>query len=586
MSKEEVVNVPTKPDFNAHIRPLLWQLKHQDNPEKSSFWQKVSKSGLEKNDFQFLTKDFGAPYGIENKQDLTLLWRWARAGGSVEHPKWLYSPLPKARNTASDKNTLTDTETVGLADFLLSQLLELPDQNTPFSSWVKKSLQEGTPYDALLRELFTSPNFPANSIDFCTTAFLAENGLPLRLTRLLGTEDNSPLLKDAETLLSEFNLRSYRKLFDTETLEAVSALEHEISEHCESFAPLSLSPDSFMAWKSTSPAYVPLRTPNHHLNFQEEEGDGYFRKGLSLTKNKGSKLLDNLEDITALSFWVKGDCSLELRSEDVSSFISMSQNTLSLHSQKVGSPPEDAFTFPIYSQSTLWNHISLATDVSKANGFTLYLNGKDITPKRRFHFPFPSPSSSLLVRNLTQNPSTLDELKVFTTTLLSPLEQKALFDSSLPQTSFKDQNSALVVQHLNFLKNENFQAYLDKGLNLQTQLQTTLEKGRVACALPKGMNFNLNTGTYFKEAIPFSVSDTSPSELANWMITNASPWLARTTVSWVHEALTGMPMIDYAFPEDTIPENWEEIDQLAAGFIKSGWNLQLLATWIINRQTS
>jgi len=101
VEKEDITEVPKKPNFNAHIRPLLWKLSHQSNSTHANQWQNYSERGLAFKPFKEAIKSEGLPYGVKNAKDLTLLWRWSKSGGEIDHPEWLISPLPKKRSENS-----------------------------------------------------------------------------------------------------------------------------------------------------------------------------------------------------------------------------------------------------------------------------------------------------------------------------------------------------------------------------------------------------------------------------------------------------------------------------------------------------
>lgn len=576
VSKEDVAEVSAKPDFNAEIRPLLWELKNSSAEADRTFWENVSEHGLS---HEALARDLkaGITHGLDDSKDQTLMWRWTQDGGGVDFPSWLYAPLPRGERLL--KEPLDEESQEKLVSYWVKRMGE---ENEAFSQWFSSQIKNNEPYHSVIQKLFTDDKMTHSSTLFplshSSSAFLTPGNRPDKFSLLLG-ELSASQTQEIEGLFNDFKYAEHYRFYTEEALTEISQLEGELTEWKSEMASLIESPESYEEWKKGSPAYVPLTPATHHLSFQEESGAGYFTGGREI-KNEPSLIIDGLESLTAFSFWMRGAVRIELKSELGSTEMVITQGKCVMSNKTKGGIRTDTHSFPL-SSTNGWYHILYARDPFSEGGDTFKINGQPFTSSALSSF---SDTDSIWATAASEGrDGVIDEVKVYEAVILSALEQENLYDQAAAQTAFREGKGDLLIPHFNFQDAET-QARLKEGyLKRMREIEKIKQQGALSKVLPPLTRYNLVNGTYFSNALPLQVGRRDLSELSTWLTGEGAPWVARATVAWVYEAVHGAPLIDFSFPQDQIPEAWAEIDELAASFLKSNWDLSALTSEIKRR---
>lgn len=573
VQKDSVQRVSKHPDFNAHIRPLLWKLSK--GSEQSVFWTRVWEKGLEFTEFESLLSA-SERLGVTSDEELTLLWRWAREGGSVDSPEWLYSPLAHSSAEFSERREpLSEGEVRHLAQSWLSQYAVQVRKESLFHQWVHGCFQNNMSYDRFLQALYVQNSAAAvNSVERANECYLADSPERLadNLRALLGGVKPQEGAHTLYSLFEEFTLTERCPLYTNEVIAESERVRTLMQDKASQYGTRVQARECYETWMESTPAYLPLVPASQQCSYNES-GSTKGIEGMGLALSPASEELVAVEaPLSALSYWIKGAGEVRIAYGAQEVVISLSPSELRL-SQEGSGGVIDQCIHPIHYAYDGWNHVVLAADYGSPAGFTLLLNGKEVSPARWltvgcFHAPASLSASGTGV---------IDVVKVFTTSVLSPLQLRALYDYRYSHKVLEAAQLEELVPHINHLYDPSLRTYFQEMERLHAEYVSTLKPQFFEEVLAGEIHYGLKKGQYFKNQIPLNISSGTTRELAEWLTTEASPWTARVVVNWLYATLHGEPLIDYSFPGQTVPTRWEQIDQWAACLINSGWDLQALA---------
>ena len=579
VTPEEVSDVPLNPYFNKDIRPLLVKLANQADPLNQEKWQTWNMFGLPFSELQEALIEDKSLYGVDNAKDLTKLWRWAQAGGSISHKEWIVSPLKVVTNPFAptyDPSTLH----VKLAKYWLTNIAELEEQelDSPFGKWLAESMRSRVGYDKILDEVF---NTKQNS---AVSRLLADEPAMInkRLANILGANESQQVLNESidTDLFEEFGVWERKPLIGQalriKVNDKLLALDKNITQilniqNINGKSPL-FDQNNFQSygtrWFQQKPAYLPLLEPSLYKSFDSGKATGVFLRGQFLSDSPVKVNLSATKPFSALSFWVTKDYHAVLDFGYTNISISQNHHTVDISFLKDGKTFFNYKT-PVESISDNWNHILLSFNPEKKNGFDFRMNGKEMAPPNDFNVNLRKKVYSFSISGT----GALDELKVYQTSKpLTDLDNLCSYDPTIAQREFFSP-SRLIYKHFFMLGNSDYDDLVKQNIILRESVEKLILKGEAEKVLPENMQFHLKKGEYFGNLIPLEIREKNSNELSSWLTKDAASWVARATVNWVHDAIHGTPIFDPTFPDSEIPDSWETVDQLADHLIKSSWDL-------------